>query len=149
MIFTKKRKQIWAENYLYSILKHHTHIVVKITASYPHYSFLNDFLNFYIRTIWRFKFLVVEFKCPVSRVIAIRLAHNILHGIFDWIKTNIFSKFKSPPISFGDQKESSHSSNSLFLIFFPSDVSLLNQFLRYLQERLGYIRSLYPSAIVG
>lgn len=75
-----KYKRRSNERFIY-IFKNITHIA----TSYLHYFFWNEFLNFYFETLWRFKCAVVGFECLVSRVLALIIAHTILHGIFDWL----------------------------------------------------------------
>ena len=56
---------------VYSFFSHYTRSVSKISELYLHYYFFGEFSKFFIEIIWRFQCLMVEFKCLLSRVIAL------------------------------------------------------------------------------
>ena len=96
-------------------------------------SFFGEFSKFFIESIQRFKYLMVESKCLVSRVIALYTSAqlnkcNIQLGFLDF-RIIFFGKYfleifsrslrsKSPIFLFGDQKEF----QLLFFFFFWTHV---------------------------
>ena len=56
---------------VYSFFYRYPRLNFKFSASYLHNSFFGEFSKFYMEIIWRFKCLMVEFKCLVSWVIAL------------------------------------------------------------------------------
>ena len=105
---------------VYSFFLHYTCSVSKISELYLHYYFLSEFSKFFIEIILRFKCLMVEFKCLLSRVIALNTSAQVnkwnLPFCFLDFRIIFFGKYffeffsrslrsKSPIFLFGDQKE--------------------------------------------